>query len=182
MKLKKLFVLGLTALLVTALATTTTIQANAKSKYIAFEYKYKTDSAYTIKEMKKAKNDTHTSISSDPSYEKSRLKTNKSIYGFTYVKLKKNQTVMLQGTKVSIKNGYFVTSSQSKKINKNLKTTGITFVKGNPVPAVVTVKNGVVYRDGKRLTGSMNHKCVKNKDLIVDFYNGKIIDVQETYF
>ncbi|MFJ8260644.1 hypothetical protein ACIQ4I_01605 [Rummeliibacillus sp. NPDC094406] len=180
MKLKKFLIFALTALL--AITTLATVQANAKSKYVEYEYKYKTDSAYTISEMKKSKDYTIADESSNPKYEKNQLKMNKSLYGFTYVKLKKNQTVTLQDTKVSIKDGYFVTANQSKKINKTMKNTSTKYINGKIVPKVIKVVDGVLYYEGKKLTGSMSHKCVKNKELILHFHEGKVIDVQETYY
>lgn len=185
MKSKKFLTLALTALLATTTLTTlhNTDKAQAKEKYPEYEYSYKTDSAYTIKEIKAKKN--YTSASATTTFVdayKQQLKNNKIVWGFSYIYLKKNQTVTLQGTKVSVKDGYFVTSGQTKKINKTMKNTNKGWIRDKLVQNSILVKQGVVYLNGKKLTGTLDHKSVKNKELLVTCYNGRVISIQETYF
>ncbi|WP_397538177.1 hypothetical protein [Rummeliibacillus pycnus] len=181
MKFKKFLIFALTALLaITALTTVQTSEVQAKN--LDFEYKHKTTSEYTIREMKAQKNYTSARNSSDSKYEKSFYASNKRIYGSGYVVLKKNQTVTLQGIKVSVKNGYFVTPGQTKKVSKVMKNTNKVFVEDKLVSNSIVVKDGVTYLNGKKLTGTMSHKSVHNKDLFLNFYNGRILKVLETYF
>ncbi|MFJ8262961.1 hypothetical protein ACIQ4I_13560 [Rummeliibacillus sp. NPDC094406] len=181
MKLKKFLIFALTAFLATM--TLATVQSSeVQAKNLDFEYKHKTTSDYIIREMKAQKNYTSARISSDSKYEKRFYASNKRIYGSGYVVLKKNQTVTLQGVKVSVKDGYFVTPGQTKKVSKVMKNTNKVFFEDKLVSNSIVVKGGVTYLNGKKLTGSMNHKSVHNKDISLDFYNGRVLRVQETYF